>query len=532
MNKVPVVIVGAGPVGLSCAIELGTRGIECLLVERHDRVGVAPRAKTTNVRSRTHFRRWGIADKLAAASPFGVDYPSNIHFVTRLSGYRLAMMENAFNCNPQRDERYPEHAQWIPQYKVEQILREYADSLPGVTLHFSTELLDAHQTDNVVTATLRDLSSDTEYTVQCQNLIGADGARSRVREIIGATMKGTYGLSRNYNIVFRAPGLAEAHSHGPGVMYWHINPEAPALIGPMDEGDKWFFMPTKLEHGRTLSDAEATELIRRSTGFDLPFEPLSNDEWVASRFIADKYHEGRVFLAGDACHLHPPFGGYGMNMGICDAVDLGWKIAANLQGWGGPALLQHYGTERRPVHEYILDEAVSNHEVLANQLWQQGLEDATLEGEALRRQLGERIRSAKGKEFYSLGAVLGYRYEDSPLIVGDGSEAPAQGATNYVATSRPGHLAPHTWLDTTTSLYDQCGLGFALITKASTDPRAISDAVEEADARGIPLAVVTLDTPEQEALYPSGLTLVRPDQHVAWRGENWDENTFNVVCGH
>ena len=200
-----VVVVGAGPVGLAQAVELGSRGVRVLVAERDQRAGRAPRAKTTNVRTRTHLRRWGIAERLAEASPQGVDYPNDVMFVTRLAGPRLAHFRNAFNGYPDRSELYPEHAQWVPQYVLERVMREHLATLPSVVLHFDREFIDAAQETEVVTARFRD-AAGAEHRATCRYLVGADGARSAVRELIGAKMEGKYGLSRNYNIVFRAPG--------------------------------------------------------------------------------------------------------------------------------------------------------------------------------------------------------------------------------------------------------------------------------------------------------------------------------------
>jgi 2-polyprenyl-6-methoxyphenol hydroxylase-like FAD-dependent oxidoreductase len=533
-GRIPVLIVGAGPVGLALAIELGHRSIPCLLIERNDRVGHAPRAKTTNVRTREHLRRWGIADQLRAASPLGLDYPSNVAFVTRLSGHLLTKFENAMYCAPGKNPLYSEHAQWIPQYSVEEILRKHAQSLPGVVLRFSSELLSLEQSEQGVRAQVRDLAGGGTFSVDSDYLIGADGARSLVRTAIGSTMDGTYGLSRNYNVVFRAPGLAQAHKHGPAIMYWQVNPDAPSVIGPMDRGDRWFFMPTQLSEGKKITHQEAPELIRKSTGIDIPIEVLSSDEWVASRLIADSYQDRRVFLAGDACHLHPPFGGYGMNMGIADGVDLGWKIAAVLQGWGGPALLDSYEHERRQVHEFVMDEAVANHGLLGNQLWQEGLEDATPDGERLRAEVGARIQVAKIREFNTLGVVLGYRYEASPLIVSDGTEPTARDFLNYVPSARPGSLAPHAWLHDGTSLYDHFGHGFTLLTTVDADAQAVEAARKAAHAVGVPLKTIKPQEPVIKDLYRARYTLIRPDQHVAWRGNTWPEQAellFARICG-
>ena len=411
-----VVIVGSGPAGLAAAIELGSRGVACTLVERQQRAGHAPRAKTTHTRTREHLRRWGIADKLAAASPFGVDYPSHVVYVTRLGGKLIHRFEHALQCSPERDERYSEHGQWIPQYKLEQVLREHALSLPGVDIVFGREVVGFDERSDGLAVRVRDVDADAVEEIAADYLIGADGARSAVRDAIGATMEGNYGLSRNYNTIFRAPGLAEAHPHGPGIMFVQVNDDAPGLIGPMDAPDLWYFMPTGLAPGVSYTDDEAVEAIRRSTGIDLPYEILSSDEWVASRLLADRSRRGRVFLTGDACHLHPPFGGFGMNMGVADSVDLGWKIAAVLEGWGGPALLDSYEVERRPAHEYVLDESQANLAASPNALLRPGLEDDTAAGDEVRREVGEQVVGAKTAEFYALGVVLGYCYRNSPVI--------------------------------------------------------------------------------------------------------------------
>lgn len=524
-----VLIVGAGPTGLALAIELGQRGVPCLLVERNPRVGHAPRAKTTNVRTREHLRRWGIADRLRALSPLGIDYPSNVLFVTRLAGHELARFENALYCAPGKNPFYSEHAQWIPQYTVEEVMRAHAQSLPGVEIRFNCEMQGFEQDGQRVTTRMRDLESGTDFTVHSEFLVGSDGARSTVRDAIGARMVGTYGLSRNYNVVFRAPGLAAAHRHGPAIMYCQVNADVPSLIGPMDRGDKWFFMPTAVPKDARFDVGNAPDLIRRSTGIDLPYEVLSSDEWVASSLAADRYRDRRVFLAGDACHLHPPMGGYGMNMGVADGVDLGWKLAAVLQGWGGARLLDSYEAERAPVHQYVIDEAVTNHGTLGHQLWREGLEDDDDRGTALRREVGARVASAKLREYNTLGVVLGYAYQTSPVIVGDGSEAARPDFLNYVPSARPGHLAPHAWLHDGTSLYDHFGKGFTLLDTEGGDEAGVEAARQAARAVDVPLQVIQPIEAALPGLYRARYTLIRPDQHVAWRGNAWPQDGAGLL---
>ncbi|MEY2926528.1 MAG: hypothetical protein RL367_1005 [Pseudomonadota bacterium] len=514
-----VLIIGAGPVGLAAAIELGTRGVRVLLIERNPRVGVAPRAKTSNVRTRSHLRRWGIADALAAQAPFGVDYPNSMVFVTRLAGHALARFENAFNAAPQRSPLYPEHAQWVPQYALEKVMLEKARSLPCVEVRFNTQFLTAEQDNDQVTAVIRSDNAEA-VTVSARFLIGADGARSMVRDVIGARMAGRHGLSHHYNIIFRAPGLAQAHGHGPAVVYWQIGKHGFSAIGPMDKDDIWYFAPGAAKPGETLSDEEAVNLIRARTGIDLPYEILSADGWTASELLADRYADRRIILAGDACHLHPPAGGYGMNMGVGDGVDLGWKIAATLQGWGGPALVASYEAERRPVHRAVIDEAMANYAIYVAPPPPE-IEDDTPQGQAIRAQAGAGIQASKGREFNTLGTVLGLGYQDSPIIAAEDGPVPAHDSQVYTPSARPGCLAPHAWLGDGRSLYDLFGQGFALVVDKEAEDAEVDKAMVDARASGVPLTIVRPDDVAIAALYGAKLALIRPDQHVAWRGDYW-----------
>lgn len=531
-NRAQVVIIGSGPSGLALAIELGLRSISCIVVERNDRVGYAPRAKTTNVRTREHLRRWGIADRLAEVAPFGIDYPSNIVFVTRLGGHEIARFDHALFCSPEHDDRYSEHSQWIPQYKLEQVLLERATSIPHVQLLFNREFLDFEDDGSKVTARTRDIDTGAEIRLEADYLVGADGARSTVRDQIGARMEGTYGLSRNFNTIFEAPGLIDAQPHGPAIMFWQINSDLPSLVGPMDTGDRWFFMPTSVGADVTYTEEELLALIRQSTGIDLPYKILSSDEWVASTLVADRYSSGRVHLIGDACHLHPPFGGYGMNMGVADGVELGWKIAAVLQGWGGPALLDSYWSERAPAHRHVIDEAGRNHALNPNQLLRDGIEDDTPEGEKIRREAADIILENKRAEFFGLGVVLGYCYRNSPIIVDDGSQAAWAPTLDYFPSATPGCLAPHHWLADGRSLYDLFGSGFTLLVLDAGCADQVEAARREAASRHLPLTIVSLDDEALRALYQAPLALIRPDQIVAWRGNAWSDGVLAQVAGH
>ena len=484
------------------------------------------------MRTRELFRRWGIADRLATASPFGVDYPSDVVFATRMTGYELHRFPNAFNCNPARDERYSEHAQWIPQYKVEAVLKTRAGELPDVEIRFETELEDFTDHGDHVTAVLRDLKTGAQTNVKAAYIVGADGARSTVREKLGIKMSGTSPLSHNHNIIFRAPGLAARHGLGRAVMYWLVNEEVPSVIAPLDTGDLWTFGCPK------LGDAsfDPALLIRKALGFDISIEILNRDEWTAHQLIAERYGRGRAFLIGDACHLHPPFGGYGMNMGIGDALDLGWKLSAVLSGWGGDALLPSYEIERRQVHQRVIEESVANHAVSSTRLVVAGMEDAGDAGDAIRADVGATIAATKQREFYSLGVVLGSRYSQSPVLTSQtGLAGDVTESTDYTPLARPGCLAPHTWLGAGsakgTSLYDHfSSSGFTLLVTTQGASESVAPLVQAAAGLGLPLKILVQPVKKLKALYGCDYALIRPDHYIAWCGDRLDQAADLLAC--
>lgn len=524
-----VLIVGAGPVGLALAIDLGLRSVPCIVVEQHERVGLKPRAKLTNVRSLELLRRWGIADELRHASPLPPDYPTNIVFATRLNGYTLARFENAFYCARTRSDLYSEPGQWVPQYTLEEVLWRRAAGLPGVQLRFECQLESIEQDSDGVSAELEDLRSGAHSTVRAKYLVGADGARSTVRTLLGIGMQGDGALAPNLNMVFRAPALAGMHDKGPAVMYWMVNRELAAYFGPLDRDGLWFLIAPRLPDGVDPGGRDAKEVVYRSSGLRFDLDIVHVDPWTAHCLIAERYGTGRIFLAGDACHLHPPSGGHGMNMGIADAADLGWKLAAALQGWGGPHLLGTYEIERKPLHQRVIREAVENYEMVGDRLARDGIEQPGAEGDRVRAEVGELILKGKLSEFRSLGVVLGGRYRDSPAILPDGTQPPREQVTEYEPSAYPGCLAPHFWMPDGTSLYDNFGPGFTLLAGRDAPPTEISRLQRAAAARSVPLKAVSLDDPRFPALYQARFALVRPDQHVAWRGDRLPHDCLDLI---
>jgi hypothetical protein len=269
--------------------------------------------------------------------------------------------------------------------------------------------------------------------------------------------------------------------------------------------------------------------VRALAGADIDVEVLATDPWSARMLLVDRYRGSHVFLVGDAAHLNPPWGGHGFNTCVGDAVNLGWKLAAVLQGWAPESLLDSYQAERRPVAMRTIGAAGDQESFLAPSFAETDLDDDGTAGRLLRADVARRL-AVKESEFHSLGLVLGYDYPDSPVVVPDGRPVPTPTLRTYEPSAHPGARLPHTWLDDGTSIYDALGDGFTLLRfGADADTTHLADAAARA---GIPLEVLDL-APELRGRYGDDLVLVRPDQHVAWRGSSADdaEAVLDVVTG-
>ncbi|WP_329253387.1 FAD-dependent monooxygenase [Streptomyces canus] len=513
-----VLVVGAGPVGLSLAIELGWRGVPVTVIDQGDGQVPFPAGEAIFSRTMEHLRRWGCAEEARAESAPPTDYPHRTVFATSVTGHVLAEFD--FGVTNRSPGAYgpltPEGPAFLSKFSFLPLLERTARGLPSVDIRFDTRLESFDQDSDGVLAVVRDLESGDSETLAGAYLVACDGGRSSVRRALGIEFEGMFAQGQNFAVHFRAPQLLDLlreHSGGQAVQIHTLSSARRPYITVVNGVDEWrlsVYLDEEPEPG------DAVAWVHEAVGAPIDVEILTAQPWSGHCVVARRYRAGRVFLAGDSAHLLWPKGGFGANTGIGDAVDLGWKLAAVLQGWGGPALLDSYELERRPIAVRNVTEASSNWKSDSQLEPDAVLARADAEGDRARSETGEMIRRARGREFLCTGVQLGYRYSGSPICLADGTPEPPDEPDDYVPSTWPGCRAPHAWLPDGSSVLDHFGRGFALVVSGPADPSSL---VEAAQQRGLPLTVLRLTDPAAARLYERPLVLVRPDGHVGWRGE-------------
>lgn len=577
MKLFDVVIVGGGPVGLALAGDLGWRGNSVCLIEQSDGVVRHPKMDGIDLRVMEFCRRWGLIDDMKKY-PFPKDYPQDMVFVTSLTGYELGR-ESFTTPSGGSDARFgspsPETRIRCPQTFFDPILRRFSESFPGNELRFGCRYARFEEDADGVTVHFANVGTNEAASVRGRYLVACDGANSTVRTQLGIQFEGPGLFNYTTNVLFRSPDLFAYHDKRPGYRWIFIGPEGTyGTMSAINGRDQWRAQ-LFAEQGKPLTGDEVRIRLERMIGCPFEHEIVSTLHWARRELVADTYRKGRVFMAGDACHATSPTGGFGMNTGIKDAVDLAWKLDAELKGWAGPDLLDSYDLERRPSGARAVREASGNWQRMLTPGQNPKLLDKSYEGALTRYHVGRRFSATMLREWYKLGIDLGYVYGDSPICWPDETAAdddkplvPATALENrravegtsavpplganllrewqrllvhladgaavqtdwkeldpaevmiYRQTSQPGARAPHVWLADGRSTLDLFGREFVLLRLGHDAPDS-NEFESAAAACGLPLKVVTCDETPVLAAYERRLVVVRPDGHVAWRGNAW-----------
>ena len=525
---VSVAIVGGGPVGLCLAMDLAWRGIDVTVIEQRA-AGEAPSVKCNHVSARTMeiFRRLGFVREVREAG-LPPDYPNDVVIRTRATGYELARIPI-----PCRRDRYssmhgpdtqwptPEPPHRINQIFFEPILFRHAVQMPKLTVINRARVESYEQRDESVQLDAVEIDTGRRFTLECRYLIGCDGGRSGIRRAMGAKLEGDEVIQRVQSSYIRAPALLGLVTQPHAWMSYLYNPQRAGNLVAIDGRERWLIHNYLLPHEQDFESVDRDACIRLllGVGADFKYELLAKEDWIGRRLVANFLRDRRVFICGDAAHLWVPYAGYGMNAGIADAMNLSWLLAAHLDGWAPEGILDAYQRERLPITDQVSRFAMKHAEGAIHERTHlpADLEQNTPAGAAARAQVGRASYELNVQQFACAGLNFGYYYDASPIIVYDGEPQPRYTMHDYTPSTVPGCRTPHLWLADGRSLYDAMGAGYTLL---RFDQGVSVEALERAARdRGLPLGVLDVVPREPQSVYRHKLLLSRPDQHVAWRGD-------------
>jgi 2-polyprenyl-6-methoxyphenol hydroxylase-like FAD-dependent oxidoreductase len=528
-------------------MNLAVFGVRSVLVNIEPSSRWHPKGNTHNARTMEHYRRLGIAASIRRVG-LPADHPTDVGYFTTLNGWELARhsMPSEEQKMAARDaaaatDQIPEPLFRANQMYVEAELYRHIQTVSHIAPRYGWRCIGIEEAKSGGFAvTIEEAASGRIERLACDHLVGCDGGRSFVRRWLNISYSGerpreqAYGSGATVATHMRAPALYER-----GILnrrcwqYWTVNPHVRTNLVTLDGAGEFLFS-TRISSIEEPPDPHyiATRFLQ-SVGEDVPFEFVGHWPWTAGHaLVADAFGRDRVWLAGDAVHLFTPTGGFGMNTGVDDAANLGWKLAASVQGWGGPGLLESYAMERRAIAFRNTGMAKRFSLRLADVPAPIEITDDSAAGVAARADAAT-ILSTLGEEFASLGIQLGARYENSSIIASDGTSPPPDDHIVYTPSACPGGRAPHMFLADRSSLFDHFGPGFTLLRlHGKHDARTIAT---KAAARGIPFVVYDVSVSEARDLYGADLALIRPDQHVAWRGNRLPDDPDALlarVTGH
>ena len=483
------------------------------------------------------FRRLGLAQKVRDTG-LPADYPNDASYRTTSTGIELSRIPI-----PARTERYtatggpdtwwptPEPPHRINQTFLEPVMFEHAAAMPGIRILNRVQIEEFSQAGNGVVATARHLDTGETFEIGARYLVGCDGSRSMVRRQIGATLSGTPVIQRVQSTCIRAPQLLDMLPGKKAWMYLSLNPRRCGTVVAIDGRETWLIHNHLYEGEPEFDSIDRDWAIRTILGVndDFEYEIVSKEDWTGRRLVADRFRDGNAFIAGDAAHLWMPYAGYGMNAGIADAMDLSWMLAAVLKGWAPEDLLEAYERERQPITEQVSKFAMEM--ALKNMRQRKStppeVEMPGPEGDAVRARIGQEAYDLNVHQYCCGGLNFGYFYAGSPIIAYDGGEHPSYTMYDFTPSTVPGCRAPHFFLPNGVSLHDRLGRDYSLLRfDPTTDVEALLEAAKQ---RGVPLALVDLPDESRGDLYPHKLALVRPDQHIAWRGDAQPADPLGLI---
>jgi 2-polyprenyl-6-methoxyphenol hydroxylase-like FAD-dependent oxidoreductase len=530
-EPIPVLIAGGGPVGLALAIELGMAGIRCLVVEKRDGTISIPKMSGLSIRSMEFNRRWGIAETVQN-SGWPKTHPQGLVYCTSMVGFELARHHVPAYVDQKLDYT-PEPRVACAQIFYDPILLAKARSLPSVTIRHLTSLDGFTQDEDGVSATITDRQTGRSETIRARYLVGCDGADGTVVTALGFGYEGLGLVAHSVNVFFRSAELMNIHDKGWSRFFRFTDAGGTwgEIIG-IDGKELW-----RLSVLNADPNFNADRYMRRLIGRnDVPYEILSVMDWERRERVAQHYRDRRVFICGDAAHQNSPTGGLGLHTGLADAVDLGWKLIATLQGWGGNALLDSYEAERKPIALLNVQACTDEFVLLADLPGGPEIAEDSPAGAALRRRWAEAYRASSGANgpTFTENLRLGYYYEGSPICVPDGTPPIPYETVAFVPSARPGTRAPHAWimeerLGAKRSTLDLFGNNRFVLLRLGPEVPEAGRVADAAATRGVPLAILDLSDPKLLELYQRPLVLVRPDGHIAWRADAVPHDTLGLI---